>query len=265
MAEETITTDPQGQSEQHTDPSGQGGQSSKTDPNSSRDIDNLPDKFRGKTATDIATAYLELEKTLGKHTSEVNEVRGKLEQWEKLGQVLEADPELYKQVESRIDRLSGKKTDTTVNDQVSEDVKDTRLATENQIINGFEQKYNIHQLVPEKRQALQVKIGQELAEMLDPGGKKTVKQVIDSIPLAKLPNYLEKAYKLATVDDRDEQVRSRAVIEARQNIEASFGSMPSGTLRSDNKQLSEEEKKVARKMGISEEKYLKQKQVLENE
>jgi hypothetical protein len=258
MTEQTI--DPKGQSTKTTDPAGETGQSTKTESQTQQThTDNLPEKFKGKTAEDIAKSYLELEKTLGTHTNEVSEVRGKLEQWEKLGQVLEANPELYKQVESEIDKLSGKKTDTTVNDQVSQDVKDTKLATENQIINGFEQRYNIHHLVPEKRQDLQKKIGQELAEMLDPGGKKTVKQVIDSIPLTRLPNYLEKAYRLATINDKEEQIRANTLIEARQNSEASFGSMSSASLRQSKGELTDQEKGIAKKMGISEEKYLAQK------
>lgn len=265
MADEITTTDPQGQSTTITqDPPGQGGQS--TDPgaqdSSTQNVDNLPEKFKGKSAVDIAKAYKELEQLHGKNSKEVNEVRGQLEKWQKLGKILEADPELYKQVEGAIDKFSGKKTDTTENDQVSEDLKDTKLATENRIINDFERGYNIHQLAPEKRTELQTKIGQELAEMLDPGGKRTVKEVLDSIPLTRLPNYLEKAYKLATLNDREERARVEGLAEARQNNEASFGNIPSSSLKQ-NAQLTEDEKKVAKKMNISEENYLKNKLALQ--
>jgi hypothetical protein len=178
---------------------------------------------------------------------------------------LEADPELFKQVEKSIEKFSGKKTDTTVNDQVSEEIKDTKSATENQIVTGFEQKYKLDILPTEKKTALQGKIGKELAEMLDPGGKKTIKQVMDSIPLTRLPVYLEKAYRLATIDDRDEQIRAKAVLDARINAEASFGSSQSQSLSTKEGSLTDQEKKTAKKFGISEEKYLAQKQAIANE
>lgn len=270
MAEEKVTTsDPQGQSSQTKDPQGDaGGQSTTVSTQTqTQDIDNIPEKFKGKSASEIAKAYVEAEKKLGEHSKKIGEVRGQLDQWEKLGKILEANPELYKQVESEIGKYSGQKADTTsdVDDQVSQDVRDTKLATEGQIISGFEQKYNIHLLSAEKKADLLKKVGSEIAEMLDPGGKKTVRQVLDNIPLTKLNVFLEKGYRLATINDSEEQTRARSVIEARINREASFGSMASGSLPNRNTKLTDEQRKVAAKMGISEEKYLKQLQSLENE
>lgn len=251
MAEET-TQDPQGQSTITTDPPGEGGQSTETQP-----TEDLPEKFKGKTATDIAKSYLELEKKIGKRSEDENKVRSQLQQWEKLGQVLESDPELYKQVEAAVTRLSGKKTDTTENDQAS-GIKDIRLTQENSIVNEFERDFGINNLSTDKREALHKSIAQELADMLDPGGKKTVREVLDSIPLPRLRNYLDKAYKLASSNDREEKARLEAFVEAKQNREASFGTFPSSSVARQG-QLTEEERKVAKRMGISEEDYLKNK------
>lgn len=259
-----TTQDPQGQST-NQDPQGQGGQSPTPEPDKKpeSDVDNLPEKFKGKTASEIAKSYLDLEKKLGEQSQSVSKTRDQLAQWEKLGEVLESDPELYKQIEAAIDKLSGKKSDTTKNDQAPE-IQDLKVTQENLIINKFEEDFGIQNLSPEKRQELHKKIGANLADMLDPGGKKSVRQVLDSIPTARLRNYLEKAYRLATDDDREERARLSALIENRQNREASFGNIPSSSVSTKQGQLTEEERKVAQKMGITEEAYLKQKKALNN-
>jgi len=263
MADEPIQH-PKGQSTT-PDPSGQDGKSTTPEPDKNPEIiDNLPEQFKGKTAAEIAKSYIELQKQYGKHTQDVSKTREELAKWEKLGQVLEDDPELYKQVEEAIDKLSGKKSDTIENDQAPQ-IKDIKVTQENSIINEFEKDFGINSLSTEKRQALHEKIGTELAEMLDPGGKKTVRQVMDSLPLPKLRTYLEKAYRLATDGDREERARMQAFLENRQNNEASFGSIPSSSVSSKQGQLTEAEKVTAKKMGISEEAYLKQKTTIENE
>jgi len=266
MAEEQ-TQDPQGQSTTTQDPSGQGGQSTTTEPNKTNqdsNVDNLPEKFKGKTAADIAKSYLDLEKKLGDQSQSVSKTRDQLAQWEKLGKVLEDNPELYKQVEQAIDKLSGTKSDTIENDQAPQ-IKDIRVTQENLIINEFEKDFGINNLSTEKRDALHNKIGSELADMLDPGGKKTVRQVLDAIPQQRLRQYLEKAYRLASNDDREERARLEGLIENRQNREASFGNIASTSVGTKQGQLTEEERKTAQKMGISEDKYLKHKLAIANE
>lgn len=256
MAEET-TQDPQGESANPDPSQGDDGKSSKPETPSQ---DDLPEKFKGKSASDIAKSYIELEKKLGKRSEDDTKVRSQLQQWEKLGQVLESDPELYKQVEAAITRLSGKKSETTIVEKDPE-VKDIRITQENTIIGDFEKDFGISSLKSDKRKELHEKIAGELADMLDPGGKKSTREVIDTIPLPRLRNYLEKAYKLATSGDREERARLEALVQQRQNREASFGTFPSSSVGSQG-QLSEDERKVAKKMGISEEAYLKQKKAL---
>jgi hypothetical protein len=249
--------DPQGQSTT-TDPSkGDDGEST-TIETQTQDIDNLPEQFKGKTAAEIAKSYIELQKLQGKHSKEVSEVRTQLQQWEKLGKFLESRPDLYKQIEDAIKGGSEQKTDTTENDQAPK-LKEVRLTQENTILNEFEKDFGIISLQTEKREDLHKKIAQELADMLDPGGTKSVREVIDGIPLPRLRQYLEKAYKLATSSDREERARLEALLEKRQNQEGSFGTFPSSSVGNKAGQLTEEERKVAKRMGLSDEEYLKNK------
>lgn len=261
---EEKNQDPKGQSPNDPDPSGQDGKSTKTEAQNPKpeDIDNLPEKFKGKTATDIAKSYLELEKQYGeqsKSVSEARDIKGKLE---KLDRILEDNPELLKQFEAAITKYSGKNPSLTEDEKDSgqEDVREER---EDSIIREFQKEYGISTLSKEKKEALNEKIANELADMLDPGGKKPVKDVLNSIPLRRLRSYLEKAYRLATIGDREEQARFQGHLEARQNREASFSSFPSSSLTQKTGQLTEDEKKVAKGMGISDEDYLKQKQAIQ--
>lgn len=222
--------------------------------------DNLPEKFKGKTAGEIAKSYLELEKRVGeqsKSAAEAKETRAQLAEWEALGKVLEESPALYKQVEDEIKRRAGT---TTVPQTVTRD--DTRIATETILINNFEKQYSIDTLPQEQRSEMHKKIGAELAELLDPAGKKSVKEIMDTIPLDRLPKYLDKAYRLATIGDEKEHSRLQALAEARQNSEGAFSSMTSSSPTGKENKLTDEEKKVAARMNISEEKYLKSKQTL---
>ena len=53
--------------------------------------EDVPEKFRGKSAADIAKSYIELEKKLGENSNDVAKVRKELEL---VGQVIEGNPEL---------------------------------------------------------------------------------------------------------------------------------------------------------------------------
>jgi hypothetical protein len=61
------------------------------------------------------------------------------------------------------------------------------------------------------------------------------------------------------MDDREERSRSEGYIQARMNNEATFNSMPSGSVNPDSVQLTPQEKVAAEKMKISEKEYLEQK------
>ena len=216
----------------------------------------VPDKFKGKTVEDIAHMYGELEKVYGKHSDEVHEYREKIKQWEALGNVIKGNPEILKAVESEIEKISGKKLENKDENKNKPVRDDTRIAVENGIINNFERQYGIDRLEQGKRAEIHKRIGQELGDMLDPTGKRTTADILENVSLEKLPRYLEKAYKLATLDDEKEKARSQAFLQANQNRDAIIGSMPSSGGSSEGGSLTPEQRKVAQKMHITEEKYL---------
>ena len=225
----------------------------------SQQISTLPDKFKGKSAEEIATSYLEIEKEIGRLRNQVGEsekTRQEVEQWRQLGQLIESDPVLFSALETKV-----KGPKQTNGESPKRD--DTRAALEQTIVRDFERSRGLDSIEPEKRSQLNQKIGTELAEMLDPGGQKTYQEIIDSIPLDRLPKYLDKAYRLATADDTAERARMEGLISARQNNEASFGNIPASSGKSDGVQLTPEEKIAARRMNITEDQYAKNKAELE--
>lgn len=139
---------------------------------------------------------------------------------------------------------------------------DTRLAMINKTQADFETKMGIDTLPEEKKREVRGMIGQMLKEMLDPKGNKSVSKVFEEVSLVKLPWYLEKAYQII---NRDNDINS-AVERGKNEVLAQYegdrgmvGSMPSGSAPTDQVSLSQVEKAVAAKMGISEEDYLKNK------
>lgn len=232
---------------------------SNSDDGQGKQAEDLPEKFKGKSATEIAKSYIELEKKIGENEN----VKKDLAQWQALGKVIKGNPKLKEAIEEEILKISGapsQNKDTKDEPKVQQD-PETRQTLENQIVADFEKEIGLKSLASEKRDTLYKKVGTELMDMLDPGGTKSYREVITSVPLTRLRSYLDKAYKLATADDAEERGRVKALSEARQNNEAMFSSMPSAGGKT-GEGLSPEEKAAAKKMGISEEKYLKNKKEL---
>jgi hypothetical protein len=251
--------DPQGQSPIITTDPPEGGQSTQ---------DQLPEKFKGKSAQEIAQSYAELEKQLGKHATEASQTKAEavkatqqLQQWEALGKVIQGNPALYYQIENEIKNLGQSKPlnqqpDPTIA-KIERDLTDTKLATQNQVFDKFESKFGITELSKEDQDSLKQKIGKELSEMT---GAKDVESAIAGLSLDRLPVFLEKAYRLATDSDDNERARLKGMLDAKRNNQASFGNVPSSSIRENPNGLSPEEKRVAKKLGIAEDKYLKSKQ-----
>lgn len=218
----------------------------------------VPEKFKDKSPEEIAKAYEELSKTIGKQGEELGKTRKEkeelakqIENWNKLGQLIESDPELFATLEKKI-----KGEQPTEEQPKTDDVRETVTAN---ILKEFESKYGITGLPTEKAVDLRTRIGREIAAMYDPEGKKDPAVLLAEIPLSKLAGVLERGYTLATVEDKEEQARKQGYIEARQNREGEFGSIPSTGVNTNQKSLTPEEEKTARKLGISPEDYLKYK------
>jgi hypothetical protein len=236
------------------------GQSSQSNSTSSPLTSSLPEKLKGKSVNEIADMYVNLEKTMGESSKEVSEVRKMKKDMEVVLQAIYQDPEVYRKVERRIKEMqnggslseegeTSKGNGEATNSDQGNKVDDVRLSQQNIVINEFEKKFKLNDLSAEKRQEINRKIATELSEMVDPGGKKPLNQVLNSVRLDQLPKILEKAYWLAHKDSLLDHGSSAQDL-------ASIGSMSSSNGKSDNKHgLTEREVQIAQKLGVSPEKY----------
>lgn len=216
-------------------------------------LSNLPEKFKGKSTEDIATMYLELEKKFGEHSKEVENARQFLQEKAFLDQLLSEDEQLYKTLEQAISKKVGKQTTDDKSPKSDPVLTDLRRSEENRAIGEFQKQFGIDKLDSDKKKEMMQNISKELAEMLDPGGNKTIGQIISEISLSKLPKYLENAYWIAN----KEKLIDRGSIS---DDISSIGSISSSSVFNSNKDsLSEEEKKIAEKLGVKPEKYLERK------
>lgn len=214
----------------------------------------LPEKLKGKSAEEITKAYLSLEKKLGEQSTEVGENRKKIKEWEALGTFIAQDPELKAMVERKISPRQDPQSSAQ-----KPKADDTRMALENQIVADFKGRKHLGNLDVEKRSALEARVGKELRELVDPMGKLSREEFMEHIELNKLPYLLEKAYRLATLDDVEEQARLKGHMEVMENNAAIIGSFPASSANAKVIRLTPDEQKVARKMGLSDEEYFKNK------
>ncbi len=221
----------------------------------------LPEKFKGKSAEDIAKAYIELESEHGKTTKQIAENKELRQNMEIVLSAIKSDPALLKNVSDKVDEIQGIKPRAgAANDGGAQPTKvdDVRLSEQNRTISEFEKTYKLDQLPAEKRSQANQAITRNLAELLDPTGEKPLAQTLNEVRLDKLPQLLEKAFWLANKD---------ALVD-KGPLSAEFGSIGSmssnGGKAGDQNNLTEIELKTAKKLGISPEKYAsKKKQIFE--
>lgn len=219
----------------------------------------VPKKFEGKPIEEVVKAYLEAEKKLSEvstRASKAEEYEKTLQQWTQLGRIIEGNTALYKAVEEEVRKVSGNTETKTPQD-------DTKVAMQDIIINDFEKNYGLDTLSAEKRQVIHRRIGEEVAGLYDPTGKTKYYDAVREIPTSKLRTYLDKAYKLATIDDAEERGRLEGMLQVRQNSEASMGSMSASSGQSGGVELTEAERATAKKMGIAEKDYATMKQKIQ--
>ena len=233
----------------------------------------IPDHLKGKSEQELIQMYQNAEKKIGEQSSEVKRSRdevAKAKEAEKnveiLLNALQADENLYQQVQKGVQSYLNPDTsssegndgaDSAVRNNVSDD---TRRTLQNQIVSNFYGKYGIDKLDDGGRQQEQAKLGNALANILDPSGKKSIKQVLDQVPLDQLDGYLESAYIVANKEKIMKNAESRGILNAQQNQSASIGSLGGGSADSNQATLSPAERQVAAKLGVSESDYLKSKQ-----
>lgn len=209
----------------------------------------VPNKFEGKSTEEVVKAYEEAQKLIGsqgekigKTTKEKEELEKQLNNLTYLAQVIESDPDLFKAVEAKIKGPVETKT---------EQPDDVRQTITSNVIKEFEQKFGLDKLDDEKAQGIRTAIGQRVERLT---GKS-----IQDIPLSQLAETLESGYTLATQHDQVEQARLKGILEASENRGAEFGSIPSSGVKGNEKPLTPDEQRTARRLGISEEDYKKYK------
>lgn len=241
----------------------------------------LPEKFRGKTPDEIAKAYVELERKLGESSTEVEEARKLKEQFDPLLRAIWSDPDLYRQVEAGIQKVitgetlpesrkpavkQPQKGDEEDKERIRSEMADLRRSEENRVLNEFYTKFGYNSLPANERQEKNKVLAVALAELLDPGGKKPLKQVLSDVPLDKLPKFLENAHFLANKDSLFEQGRRSALLSEEENRAASIGSFAASSGKSaPDVRLTQSEREIAQKMGVSEDAYLKRKRQIAEE
>ena len=139
----------------------------------------------------------------------------------------------------------------------SKEVKDTKNWAVSQIVNGFYKNHEVDKLSPEQKQELDQRVGVKLKEMFDPNNNKTISQIMEDVPLEKLPQYLEDAYTLAFKNETVEAAKEQGKREASYEGLGVIGGLPSTTGSSEEITLTPAQKETARKMGVSEDIYLK--------
>lgn len=236
---------------------------------------NLPEKFKGKTPEQIAEAYVELERKLGDQSKTVEEAKVLREQTDTLIKAIWSDPELYRKVEAGVKKFTNgeslperdpKKGDDAPKSEVNPIVSDLRTAEENRVLNDFFTKYGYNRLDEKSRKDSYAKLSTTVAELVDPSGKRSIKDIFASIPVTKLRAYLENAHFIANKDNIVEQARASGSLAREENDAGAIGSFAASSGKaSDSVKLSSREREVARKQGISEEDYAKNKLMIQKD
>lgn len=180
-------------------------------------------------------------------------------------ETLWADQDLLKKTIEVHNKRTGKvpAAPTDPNKPDNKPTDDTRASQVSIIQERFEEKVGINKITdPKKQGEVRGMVGQMLKEMLDPKGNKTIQQVFEEVNLVKLPWYLEKAYQLvnreADLATAKESGKNEVLSQYEEGVGV-IGSMPGGSAPAAEMVLSAIERQTAKKMGISEEQYLKNK------
>lgn len=239
------------------------GQSDKVEEKKDQAPLDLPEKLQGKSPQEVAKMYLQLEKKFGEHSKEVEDARQYLKERDILDQAVTRNPELFKMLEKEINTLRGsQKTEEGSGEagKVDPQVADLRRAEENRVITDFQQKFAIDKLPSDERQDLMKKISTQFADLVDPGGRKSISQVLTETKLNQLPKLLENSYWLCKKESLMDQGKLPDQDLASIGGISSSSSGKSGTEGG----LTERERDIALKLGVEPDKYLKQKQKLQS-
>ena len=212
--------------------------------------------IEGKTPDEIVKFVSEQSEKHGVTKKQLEDYENYIKQIKPYIDTITESEELTKQVEDAY------KKKFNIQQEDKKDTKppdDTRKAVENSIVSAFEVSHNLDKLEGDTKKDMNVRIGQELMELLDPSGTKSYNEVISGVSLEKLPKYLEKAYSLATMNDTIKKAQESAQAEANSGAAGIISSVPSNSPEGTDATLTPTERELAKRMGVSEEKWLERK------
>lgn len=181
-----------------------------------------------------------------------------------------SDTELLKSTQTSHRKRLGVKDDTPPAPDPNNPPKppvdsDTRNATMNIIQGDFEKTRGIDKLDAKAKGEVRGQVGAIIKDMLDPNGNKSIAQVFEEVSLSKLPWYLDRAYDLLTRDKDIAAAKEQGkneVLDQYDGDRGTIGSVEGGSVPIEQMTLSPKEREVAKKMGIAEDVYLKNKKAL---
>ena len=212
--------------------------------------------IEGKTPDEIVKFVSEQSEKHGVTKKQLEDYENYIKQIKPYIDTITESEELTKQVEDAY------KKKFNIQQEDKKDTKppdDTRKAVENSIVSAFETSHDLNKLEGDAKKDMNVRIGQELMELLDPSGTKSYNEVISGVSLEKLPKYLEKAYSLATMNDTIKKAQESAQAEANSGAAGIISSVPSNSPEGTDATLTPTERELAKRMGVSEEKWLERK------
>ena len=243
-------------------------------------LSNVPEHLRKKDRSELVKMYRNLEKKLGEQSAEVKGARETKKQVSSLLNSIYADPKRVSTVQKWIQQYYGYQTDNndkkretdssnesgdgTSDKTARNQSDDTRRTLQDQIFADFYKKHGVDKLSKEERKQEQTKLAVSFANMVDPSGKKTMAQILDSMPLNTLGSQLENAYVIANKDKFMSKLNKDSAAAA-ENRRASIGSFSSESGGDSEVRLTAKEREVAKKIGVSPEAYAKNKARIEKE
>lgn len=216
--------------------------------------------IEGKTPDEIVKIVAEKSEALGATKKQLEDTQNWIKSTKPYMDAIVADPELTKQVEEAYKKsVAPPETTTPAPTEETARINDTRRALVNDYTKSFEQDHGLDKLTGDDKKNMNVRVGQELMELLDPTGTKNYNDIMDNIPLDKVKPYLEKAYRLATMDEQINKAKETGQVEAQSGANGIMSSIPSSSPSDDDVSITPFERQAAAKMGVTPEKWLERK------
>lgn len=207
-----------------------------------------------------------------KYKKEAEEYKSKYNTAEPVLKAVYGDPDAYKATNKAYLKMIGVSDTEDKKDEGKETLPaktevpkpsptevDNRNALISNSVRDFEREHGFDKLKKEEKETLNTAIIGELKGLLDPNDTgKSGAQLLEGVSVAKIPAILEKAYLLATRNQRESAIKDQTIKEFQNQERGLVGSMPSGSMDGSSEEitLSEKEKKIARRLGMKDDEYL---------